>query len=180
MTRSIFYLFLFLMGISLVYVPNDYNNSYLTLQPLNFDRPIVSVDLKQVDCLAKNIFYEASGESIIGQAAVARVVLNRMNHGFAKTPCGVIYQSSGKNDTKICQFSWVCADVQPISKNHPVYEQAEEIARDVLLNDAYREVIPESVLFFHSVLIAPNWTHRQVKRIGNHLFYSRVKKSKPE
>ena len=39
---------------------------------------MVKVDMKQVQCMAKNIFYEASGESINGQAAVARVVLNRV------------------------------------------------------------------------------------------------------
>ena len=55
---------------------------------------IVKVDLKQLACLAKNIFYEASNESMLGQAAVARVVLNRVAHGFARTPCAVVYQST--------------------------------------------------------------------------------------
>jgi spore germination cell wall hydrolase CwlJ-like protein len=52
------------------------------------------VDPKQLACLAKNIFYEAGGEPILGQAAVARVVLNRITHGFGSNPCNVIYQAT--------------------------------------------------------------------------------------
>ena len=37
-----------------------------------------TVDPKQLACMAKNIFYEAGNESINGQAAVARVVMNRI------------------------------------------------------------------------------------------------------
>ena len=52
------------------------------------------VDPKQLACMAKNIFYEAGSESLNGQAAVARVVMNRIAHGFGKNPCAVIYQVS--------------------------------------------------------------------------------------
>jgi spore germination cell wall hydrolase CwlJ-like protein len=52
------------------------------------------VDPKQLTCMAKNIFYEAGSESLNGQAAVARVVMNRIAHGFGKDPCAVIYQAS--------------------------------------------------------------------------------------
>jgi spore germination cell wall hydrolase CwlJ-like protein len=76
------------------------------------------VDPKQLACMAKNIFYEAGNESIMGQAAVARVVLNRVSHGFAKTPCAVVYQAHTVEKVideetvkvKLCQFSWVCED----------------------------------------------------------------------
>jgi hypothetical protein len=50
------------------------------------------VDKKQLKCLADNIYYEARGEDITGKAAVARVVMNRVNYGFASTPCNVVYQ----------------------------------------------------------------------------------------
>ena len=179
MTKSIFYLFFFLMGMLFVFVPQDYNQPYFTLVPTHIEIPthisVPKVDLKQITCLARNIYYEAGGESILGQAAVARVVLNRMNHGFARTACGVVYQSTGEDEDRVCQFSWVCSDVPEINRNHPAYRRAEKIARDVLVNNAYREVIPDTVLFFHSILIEPNWTYRQVKIIGNHLFYARSK-----
>ena len=159
----------------------------LTVQPIPaFDyRPI---DVKQLSCLAANIFYEASGESVLGQAAVARVVLNRVAYGFANTPCGVIYQTTTilKADTetgeeipvKVCQFSWVCAEKSPPSRNNPGYKQAEQIALEVLSRDAYRDVVPKNTLFFHNALVDPLWPYKQVAAIGNHIFYSKDKRVK--
>ena len=144
-----------------------------------------TVDPKQLNCLAKNIFYEAGGESLSGQAAVARVVMNRIAYGFGKNPCAVVYQVSHVDKlvddeiqkVKLCQFSWVCEDKADINKNSLKYKQAEQVAYDVLAYDAYTEVIPKSALFFHNLSVDPLWPYKQVAKIGNHIFYSRVKKS---
>lgn len=176
MNIRILYLFFFFVGISLVFVPKDFDQPHFTQIPIVLESP-VKVDPKQIACMAKNIFYESNGEPILGQAAVARVVMNRVNHRFAKTPCDVIYQSTGKNENRVCQFSWVCADVTPISVNHPAYKRAEKIAYEVIVNNAYKEVVPNSVLFFHSVFIEPNWSYKYTKIIGNHIFYSRAPRS---
>ena len=53
-----------------------------------------SVDIRQLQCLADNIYYEAKGESDLGKIAVARVVMNRVDAGFEKDPCAVIYQGA--------------------------------------------------------------------------------------
>jgi spore germination cell wall hydrolase CwlJ-like protein len=143
------------------------------------------VDPKQLACMAKNIFYEANGEPLHGQAAVARVVMNRVNHGFANTPCNVIYQAkyvekqSDEGETykeKVCQFSWVCEGKGEPNKNSPGYIKAKEIAYDVLAYDAYNDIIPKSTLFFHNLTVQPNWPYQQAKQIGNHIFYSKPKK----
>ena len=144
-----------------------------------------TVDPKQLKCLAMNIFYEAGGEPLNGQAAVARVVMNRIASGFGKNPCAVIYQATTVdklvNDeiqkVKVCQFSWVCEGKSDPNKNNPRYKQAEHIAYDVLAYDAYTEVLPDSALFFHNLTVDPLWPYKQVAKIGNHIFYSRVKKS---
>jgi len=143
------------------------------------------VDPKQLNCLAKNIFYEAGGEPFNGQAAVARVVMNRIASGFGKDPCAVIYQTSHVDKlidneiqkVKLCQFSWVCEGKGEPNKNSPRYKQAERIAYDVLAHDAYTEVLPKSALFFHNLTVDPLWPYKQVAKIGNHIFYSRAKKS---
>ena len=144
-----------------------------------------AVDPKQLACMAKNIYYEAKGEPLQGQAAVARVVLNRINHGFGSNPCNVIYQASyvqRENDegeiqkVKLCQFSWVCEGKEEPNKNNPKYIQAKNIAYDVMANDAYAEVVPKSTLFFHNISVSPAWPYQQVKKIGNHVFYSKTKK----
>lgn len=143
------------------------------------------VDPKQLACMAKNIFYEANGEPTHGQAAVARVVMNRVNHGFSNTPCGVIYQASyvekqsDEGETykqKVCQFSWVCEGKGEPNKNSPGYIKAKEIAYDVLAHDAYTDVVPKSTLFFHNLSVQPNWPYQHAKQIGNHIFYSKPKK----
>ena len=143
------------------------------------------VDPKQLACLTKNIFYEAGGEPILGQAAVARVVLNRITHGFGSNPCNVIYQTTivhQENDdgetqkVKLCQFSWVCEAKTEPNKNTLRYQQASQVAYDVLAYDAYNDVVPKSTLFFHNLSVDPKWPYQQAKKIGNHIFYSKAKK----
>ena len=144
-----------------------------------------TVDPKQLTCMAKNIFYEAGSESLNGQAAVARVVMNRMAHGFGKDPCAVIYQASHVDKliddeiqkVKLCQFSWVCEGKAEPNKNSTKYKQAEQIAYDVLAYDSYTDVVPKTALFFHNLSVDPLWPYKQVARIGNHIFYSKAKKS---
>jgi spore germination cell wall hydrolase CwlJ-like protein len=165
----------------------------LTLGPIiPIEKPMVEeskiariVDPKQLNCLAKNIFYEAGGEPLSGQAAVARVVMNRIAHGFGKNPCAVVYQVTHVNKliddevqkVKLCQFSWVCEGKGDPNKNSTKYKQAEQVAYDVLAYDAYTEVLPKSALFFHNLTVDPLWPYKQVAKIGNHIFYSRAKKS---
>jgi spore germination cell wall hydrolase CwlJ-like protein len=154
-------------------------------EPVEEPKVAKIVDIKQLNCLAKNIFYEAGGEPLMGQAAVARVVMNRISHGFGNNPCAVVYQTSQVDKliddevkkVKLCQFSWVCEGKGDPNKNSSRYKQAEQIAYDVLAYDAYTEVVPKSALFFHNLQVDPLWPYKQVAKIGNHIFYSRAKKS---
>ena len=166
------------------YITYDYTQSYV--EPEESKEVVAKVvDPKQLACMAKNIFYEAGSESILGQAAVARVVINRVNHGFAKTPCAVVYQShmvekiidDELTKVKLCQFSWVCEGKGEPNTNSQRYKQAQQVAYDVMANDAYSDVVPKSALFFHNLTVDPLWPYKQVAKIGNHIFYSRAKKS---
>jgi len=132
------------------------------------------IDMKQIACMARNIYYEAGAEAMPGQAAVARVVMNRINHGFAETPCKVIYQKTVINETIICQFSWVCENKADPNKSNPKYKQAELIAYQVMTG-MYKDVVPKTALFFHAITIDPLWPYKQVAIIGNHIFYSKQK-----
>lgn len=150
------------------------------------------VDQKQLKCLATNIFYEAGSESEKGKQAVARVVINRVKHGFAPDPCSVVYQASTvlrpieseiEDETnimkkvKLCQFSWVCeSDRKPLNTHDPRYKQSERIAYNVLAYDSYKDVVPNTVLFFHNLWVNPMWPYRKVAQIGNHIFYEKPKK----
>jgi spore germination cell wall hydrolase CwlJ-like protein len=138
------------------------------------------IDMTQIACMAKNIYYEAGGEAMPGQAAVARVVLNRVNHGFAETPCKVIYQKTIVNKNVMCQFSWVCEDKRDPNKSSTRYQQALQVAYDVMVFDMYKNVVPKSTLFFHSIHVDPLWPYKQVAKIGNHIFYSKQKVKKTD
>ena len=135
------------------------------------------IDMKQIACMARNIYYEAGAEAMPGQAAVARVVMNRINHGFAETPCKVIYQKTTINENVICQFSWVCEDKTDPSKSNPRYKRALQVAYEVMVFDMHKNVVPKSALFFHAITIDPLWPYKQVAIIGNHIFYSKQKVS---
>lgn len=137
---------------------------------------MASVDPKQIACMAKNIFYEAGHETINGQAAVAHVVMNRVRHGFGNNPCQVVYQKTLVNDKLICQFSWVCEGKGEPNKNNYRYKVAEQVAYDVMVNGKYQDLLPRSALFFHNTTVDPLWPHKQVAKIGNHVFYSKAKK----
>lgn len=140
------------------------------------------LDMEHLRCLATNIYHEAGGEPFMGQVAVARVVMNRIKHGFASNPCKVTYQHTTIQDAdnpesvrKVCQFSWVCEGKTTPSRNQ-IYIQAEKIAKQVLLEDKWRDEIPSDLLFFHNTQVNPNWNYRQSMIIGNHVFYSKHKK----
>ncbi len=154
-------------------------------QQQEIEQPIVvakEVDKKQIQCLADNIYFEAGGEPTEGKAAVARVVLNRINHGFAPTPCKVVYQTTQVkqiNDdeetlwVKVCQFSWVCEGKGNPNRNSARYQSSLQVAKDVLIYDKYKEVIPKTVLFFHNTSYKNNFPHEVVAQIGNHIFYKK-------
>lgn len=143
---------------------------------------ITEFQQQQIKCLADNIYFEARGEPYLGKVAVARVVMNRVEHqDFHDTPCDVIYQHDFVKRTidgetkrvKVCQFSWVCSPKRKINQNDAQYNAATQIAQKVLLSDKYNDIIPSTILFFHNTTVKPNWGYRQALKIGNHIFYSR-------
>lgn len=142
----------------------------------------LTINTEHVKCIALNIYHEAGSEPFMGQVAVARVVMNRVKHGFGSNPCRVVYQQTLIPDNenpdesrRLCQFSWVCEGKGEPSKNNPRYRQAEQIARDVLLENKWHDVIPSNILFFHNNTVNPGWAYYKAMDIGNHVFYSKGK-----
>lgn len=142
---------------------------------------------EQIKCLATNIYYEAANEPYLGQVAVARVVVNRMMHGFGNTPCKVVYAHNQVPDPrepelfkKLCQFSWVCEGKSTPNIHNAQYKKAEEIARKVLIENYGHDLFPNNVLFFHATYVNPQWTYKKLKRIGNHIFYMKGKEKDVE
>jgi N-acetylmuramoyl-L-alanine amidase len=121
---------------------------------------------RQVRCLAEAVYYEAKGEPIRGQQAVAEVVATRVaSRAYPNTYCGVVYQRSGR----ICQFSWACSGRRAPSGLQ--WQRANEIAERVV--DGWRPGVAVGATHFHATFVSPSWSHvyRRVATIGGHMFY---------
>lgn len=117
----------------------------------------------EAHCLATAVFYEARSESLAGQLAVARVVINRAESGrFPSTLCGVV--------TQPYQFSFVRGGVLPeIRGSARAWTRAVAIAR-IALRDAW-DSKAEGALYFHARRVSPGWRRTQLAQIDNHIFY---------
>lgn len=139
----------------------------------------VSADFnKQVDCLAKNIYYEAATESYEGKLAVAQVTMNRVNSPqYPKDICSVVYQKTVDQQLKtICQFSWTCMVKELVIRDKYAWEESQMIAKRALTEPFLHDTIAQSnALYYHAVYVKPGWNKTKVvKQIGNHIFYSRI------
>jgi len=127
---------------------------------------------KQLECLARNIYYEAKGEPFEGKVAVAQVTINRMESGlFPNDLCKVVYQKNIVYDKVLCQFSWYCEGPAKIPPKHTAaYRESEIVARQVLL-EGFRLPSLTKALYFHAKHINPKWDREKVAVIGGHIFY---------
>ena len=126
---------------------------------------------KEKKCLAEAIYFEARSESEAGQAAVAQVVLNRVNSGlYPSTVCGVVYQN--RTHYNACQFSFAC-EGKSLRINEPEpWATAVRIAEAVTSGQTY-SVGVGSATHYHANYVRPRWA-RQLKKmdvIGTHVFY---------
>lgn len=135
-----------------------------TLAELVADQADEQVALnEQQNCLAGAIYFEAKSESLEGQLAVGRVVVNRSKSGrFPGSYCGVVYQPS--------QFSFVRGRSMPgINKASRQWQNAAALARIADAN-MWRSPV-EGALFFHAASVSPGWRMKRMARIDNHVFY---------
>lgn len=127
---------------------------------------------KQLECLAKNIYYEAGSEPFEGKVAVAQVTINRAESGqFPNDICKVVYQKNVVYEKVLCQFSWYCeqaSNVRP--RNTAAFRESELVARQVLLEN-FRLPSLKNALYFHATHLNPKWNREKVAQIGGHVFY---------
>ena len=164
-----------LAALTVVYTAPTLSNEFIS----NTTQKQVSTDFnRQLDCLAKNIYYEAGIEKYEGKLAVAQVTMNRVNSGkYPKDICSVVYQkTTDQNLRTVCQFSWTCMVKELVIKDKYSWEESQLIAKRALTEPYVHDIIAQSnALFFHAVYVKPNWEKTKVvKQIGNHIFYSKI------
>ena len=167
--------------------------------------PVINV--KDLTCLAKNIFFEAANEPEEGKVAVGLVTLNRVRDGrFGSSVCGVVDQRTSwvvpKERTRtiktvwgnktekftvfekftVCQFSWRCMTTKTPKPHDERWLESQEIARNLLADnytyEDYRNKYA-SALYFHATGIRPAWAKQKerVSKIGGHYFYGEKEKT---
>jgi spore germination cell wall hydrolase CwlJ-like protein len=120
---------------------------------------------EQLRCLAGAVYFEARGEDLAGQLAVAQVIINRSEDGrFPRSYCGVVSQPG--------QFSFMRGQSMPaIRTNSPAWARAVAIAE--IAHQGLWESEAGEAVFFHANYVRPQWsrTKTRLAQIDTHIFY---------
>ena len=181
-------------------IPPDINFD-INVDPVDMPTPTVEIYYPnwkyksldtEVDCLAKNIYYESRQEPIEGQIAVGLVTINRLkSEQFQNSICDVVWRQDRirKNVTirkhhhvrivskvvKVAQFSWTLDRRCRTPKDLEVWIRIKQLAQSMLKQaslDNYQD-FTKGALWYHTFRVHPKWRHEYevVVRIGNHIFY---------
>src|SRR6202021_1992413 len=127
---------------------------------------------KAEKCLADAVYFEARGESLRGQMAVAQVIINRVFSGYyPNNVCGVVYQNAHRHLR--CPFTFAC-EGKDLSKvdELDMWEQAKTISRDMIDGKIWLSEVGHAT-HYHAYWVHPSWVHEMKKmyRLGGHTFY---------
>ena len=116
----------------------------------------------ELNCLAVGVYYEAKGEPLAGQLAVAEVILDRTASGrFPRSVCSVIKQRG--------QFSFVRGGKLPVPPANAAWRKAMAVA--LVAQKNLWESPVDGALYFHARYVRPSWKRPRVGAVGNHVFY---------
>ena len=127
---------------------------------------------KDIECLARNVYYEAGIESTAGKYAVAQVTLNRVKTGYwGKSICKVVYAKEQFSWTRVPKRAW-------IRLKGRAWEDSRAVAESILAQGVQVKKL-KTALFYHADYVKPNWrdNDKRVAKIGQHIFYTQAKGS---
>ena len=125
---------------------------------------------RQWRCLTEAIYFEARGENIEGQYAVAEVILNRVeNANYPGSICEVVNQGTGRRYA--CQFTYTCDGIPEVVTDDRAWDRAGQIAR-IMMDGAPRD-LTAGATHYHADWVSPSWArvYPQTARYGSHIFY---------
>ncbi len=124
----------------------------------------------QWKCLSEALYFEARGEDLWGQMAVAEVVLNRVDSPrFPDNVCAVVRDGTGRRNR--CQFSYYCDGKVEAIREPKAYERIKKIA--AMMIEGRARVLTGGAVFYHTDTVTPSWMAAMVRTaaIGKHIFY---------
>ncbi|HIK66562.1 MAG TPA: cell wall hydrolase [Flavobacteriales bacterium] len=143
------------------------------------------VNSEELECMSKNIYFEAAMESTAGKLAVAQVTMNRVNSSrYPNTVCKVITQGRHyKNGFPVkdrCQFSWYCdgkLDVPPTTGS--MWKQSQEVAKYVLSTPSLMDITDGATHYHADYISSPRWAdpRRKTVEIDTHIFYNKARRA---
>jgi len=125
---------------------------------------------KDWECLTEALYFEARGEGVPGQFAVAEVIMNRVKSpNYPASVCGVINQGTGKRWG--CQFTYTCDGRKEVINDRRAYEQVGKVARLTL--DGKVRALTDGATHYHTKAVRPRWAkvYPRTATIGYHIFY---------
>lgn len=126
-------------------------------------------EMREIRCMAMNIYHEARGEPTKGKYAVAQVTMNRVaSKRYPDDVCRVVHQKARKT----AQFSWTLDDLSDIPKESQAWIDSIRVASEVYRQEKTADDIGDA-LFYHADYVKPRWASQKVKvaKIGRHIFY---------
>jgi spore germination cell wall hydrolase CwlJ-like protein len=127
---------------------------------------------REASCLATAIYFEARGEPLKGQKAVAEVVMTRAGSGrYPGSICGVVYQNSHQH--LACQFTFTCDGKADRPRDMAAWNLSKRIAVAALTKARNKRPITKWATHYHATYVNPRWASklRKTTRIGTHIFY---------
>lgn len=127
---------------------------------------------RELACLTEAVYFEARGESINGQIAVAEVIVNRAESPlFPSSVCDVISQGSEKLNS--CQFSYKCDGEPEYMSDRKSFRRAADVA--ILMMKGERRALSGYATHYHADYVDPYWSKSLAKtaEVGTHIFYRR-------
>ncbi|MEL6205382.1 MAG: cell wall hydrolase [Pseudomonadota bacterium] len=122
------------------------------------------------ECLREALYFEARGEAIKGQFAVAEVILNRVDSRiYPNTVCAVVNQGTGKRYQ--CQFTYTCDGHAERMSERGALDQVGRVA-GLMLAGAPR-ALTDGATHYHTKHVNPRWARvfPRTTTIGLHHFY---------
>ncbi|MHA1528448.1 MAG: cell wall hydrolase [Alphaproteobacteria bacterium] len=125
---------------------------------------------KQWHCMTQALYFEVRGENLVGQVAVAEVILNRVDSkSYPNSVCGVIQQGQSKRNA--CQFSFICDGKVEHIGDRKSFEALGKVAW--VMMEGKPRILTGKATHYHAASVLPRWAGRLVRtaRIGDHIFY---------
>lgn len=122
------------------------------------------------ECLTEALYFEARGEPVRGQYAVAEVILNRVDaRNYPNTICGVVNQGTGRRFG--CQFTYTCDGLAEDITDEDAWHRLGNIAR-IMIDGAPRDLTGDAT-HYHADWVSPRWarTYPRTAEYGIHIFY---------